>query len=85
MGRPEKVRLDKSKPWEWQCPTCGKWVPGAYGRHVHVQEYQPTMAEMRAMRAADESDLRGIVPDAFEKATLDTYWWTGKENARNVT
>jgi hypothetical protein len=79
------MRLDKSKPWEWQCPTCAAWVPGWAGRHVHVKTYQPDMSELRQMRAAEEAGLEGIVPDAFEKATLDTYWWTGAENARNVT
>jgi hypothetical protein len=40
------------------------------------------MAEMRAMRTADEAGLAGIVPDAFEKVAVETYYRTGKEPTR---
>ena len=65
---------------EWQC-TCGAWLPRGYSHHPHVETKAASLADLRAMRAAQESGLTGVVPDALNTETTVTRVWRTKEMA----
>lgn len=73
----EQPRPDKPAT-QWQC-TCGKWIDVGWSHHPHIETEHATLAEMHAMRRAQESGLSGIVPDALERETKITKVFRTKE------
>lgn len=70
--------MSVGSPKQWQCGHCGAWVDGAWGRHVHVIETQPSLDEMRAARE------RGDDAAALNaRSDIVTYTRTGDEPTRD--
>jgi hypothetical protein len=64
---------------EWQCP-CGAWVPVAWSHHPHVETKSASLADLKAMRAAQEAGLTGVVPDALAAEGVVRRVWRTKES-----
>ena len=74
--------MSVTQPIEWQCGTCGMWLDGGWGRHVHVKVEPLGLDDMVLARRCAEMSVPGVDPMSEKITAMTTYWRTGKEPTR---